>query len=165
MNWADWGIIAVLVISSLISLKRGFVKEALSLVVWVLAIVIAMTFRAQASALLTEHIQTPSLREMAAFALLFIATLIVGACVNFLISQLVKITGLSGTDRLLGMLFGLARGFVIVMTGLILLPGFIPIDQDPWWQSSQLIPHFLKFEGWSRQLGAQVWEFINGFLA
>ncbi len=164
MNWVDWGIIAVLAISSLISLKRGFVKEALSLVVWVVAIVVATSFRAQAAALLVDHIQTPSLREMAAFALLFIATLIVGACVNFLISQLVKITGLSGTDRLLGMLFGLARGLVIVMVGLILLPGLLPVDQDPWWQSSQLIPHFLKFEGWSRQLGSQFWEFINSVL-
>lgn len=163
MNWADWGIVAVLVISSLISIKRGFVKEALSLVVWLVAIVVATTFRSQASLLLADHIQTPSLREMAAFAILFVATLIVGACVNFLISQLVKITGLSGTDRLLGMLFGLARGLVIVMALLIIVPGFIPVNQDPWWASSQLIPQFLQFEGWSREVGAQVWGYISGF--
>ncbi len=165
MNWADWGIVLILLVSSLISLKRGFIKEALSLVVWLLAIIIGLSFRQQASYLLAEHIATPSVRELAAFALLFVATLLVGACVNFLIGQLVKVTGLTGTDRLLGMLFGLARGFVVVMVILIVLPGILPVEQDPWWQSSVLIPYLSQFEGWTRELGVSVWGFVTGLFS
>ena len=115
MNWADWTIVVILVLSSLISIKRGFVKEALSLATWILAVIIALFFSERLAVLLTDSITTPSVREVVAFAILFIATLLVGAMVNYLIGELVRITGLSGTDRTLGMVFGLARGFIIVM--------------------------------------------------
>ncbi len=161
MNWADWSIVAILALSSLISLKRGFVKEALSLIVWAAAFIIAMLFSGRLSTLLVDAIATPSIREMAAFAILFIAALIVGAMVNYLVSTLVKMTGLSGTDRLLGMVFGVARGLIVVMAILLLLPSLIPIDQDSWWQQSLLIPHFLSFEGWARGLAGDVSALIS----
>lgn len=146
MNWADFAIIAILVLSGLLSLRRGFVKEALSLVVWLVAFFVAMTYREPMSLLLADVISTPSLRILAAFAALFIATLIVGGLINHLISQLVVITGLSGTDRFIGFLFGVLRGVVVVLAIVLMLPGFVPIDQDSWWQSSVLIPQFLQLE-------------------
>lgn len=155
MNWADWVIVAILVVSSLISLKRGFVKEALSMVNWVLAFIIAMTFGEQLSSLLVDHISTPSVRDMVAFALLFAATLIVGALVSYLIGELVRLTGLSGTDRLFGMIFGLVRGFIVVMAILLIVPGIIPIDQDTWWKESVIIPHLMEFEGWCRVIASE----------
>jgi len=155
MNWADWAILAILVVSSLISLKRGFVREALSMVNWVLAFIIAMTFGEQLSTLLTDQISTPSVRDMVAFALLFASTLIVGALVSYLIGELVRITGLSGTDRLFGMIFGLVRGFIVVMAILLIVPGIIPIDQDAWWSESKMIPHLLEFEDWCRALARE----------
>jgi hypothetical protein len=79
MTWADWTIVGVLVLSALISIKRGFVKEALSLATWVAAVIIAIIFADRLAVLLEDHIATPSVREMAAFALLFVATLLVGA--------------------------------------------------------------------------------------
>jgi len=150
MNWADWAILGIIVVSSLISLKRGFVKEALSMANWVLAFFVAITFRDSLSSLLASQIAMPSIRDMAAFGILFAATLIVGAMVNYLISEVVRMTGLSGTDRLLGMIFGVVRGFVLVMAVLILLPPIVAIDQDPWWQQSLLIPQLLEFEDWCR---------------
>jgi membrane protein required for colicin V production len=162
MNWADWAIVAVLVVSSLISLKRGFVKEALSMANWVLAFFIAMTFRDQLSSLLVTQIATPSLRDMVAFALLFAATLIVGAMVNYLIGELVRMTGLSGTDRLLGMMFGFIRGFVIVMSILLLVPPLISIDQDTWWKESFIIPHLMEFEAWWRSAATTAIDFVKG---
>jgi membrane protein required for colicin V production len=158
MNWADWTIIGILAISSLISIKRGFVKEALSLAIWVAAAVIAIMFRNQLGALLVDLIDTPSLRPTAAGAMLFIGTLLVGGLVSYLIGELIKITGLSSTDRLLGMLFGLARGAIIVMVILLFAPKIIPIDQDPWWQQSRLIPEFLSFEDWSRATASDLYE-------
>lgn len=146
MNWADWAIVAVLTLSSVISLARGFIKEALSLVIWIIALVAANIFSARLEPFLTNFIATPSLRAMAAFALVFIAVLLIGALLNFCIGLVVKATGLSGTDRLFGMLFGLVRGLFMVMVLLIYVPSYIPIKSDPWFEQSKLIPYFLPYE-------------------
>jgi len=156
MNWADWVILAILVVSSLISIKRGFVKEALSLANWVLAFFVAVAFRDVLSSLLSSYIATPSLRDMVSFAALFAATLIVGAMVNNLIAEIVRITGLSGTDRTFGMLFGMLRGFVIVMAIVLFLPLLLPVNEDSWWKESLLIPHLLELEGWCRTITSEV---------
>jgi membrane protein required for colicin V production len=151
LTWVDWAIIAIIVISCLISLKRGFVKEALSLVTWIIAGMVAWMFGGALAQHLTEFIEVPSVRIIAGCAILFVATLLVGALVNFLISELVRVTGLSGTDRFLGMVFGGARGalLIVVLTGLLSLA---PVQQDPWWQQSSLIPHFLIVADWSKNL-------------
>ena len=164
MNWADWVIIAILVVSSLISLKRGFVKEALSMANWVLAFIVAMTFGEQLSSLLVDHISTPSVRDMLSFAILFAATLIVGAMVNYLVSEVVRMTGLGGTDRLFGMIFGLVRGFIVVMAILLIVPGIVPINEDEWWTSSAMIPHLLEFEDWCRAVAREFTSAVGGLL-
>ncbi len=163
MNWADWTIVGIMGVSTLISLKRGFVKEALSLVIWAAAFVIAMLFRGQLSMLLVDSIATPSVREVVSFGVLFAATLIVGAMVNYLVGELVRMTGLSGTDRLFGMVFGMARGLLIVLAILILLPGIVPVDQDPWWRDSQLIPQFLMMDEWAREAASRFTAFVLSF--
>lgn len=163
MNWADWTIVGIVSVSALISIKRGFVKEALSLLVWIAAFVIALLFGHRLSLLLTDLISTPSLREIAAFALLFAATLIVGAMVNYLVGELVRMTGLSGTDRLFGMVFGLARGVLVVLAIVILLPSVVPVDSDPWWQESLLISQLLTFEGWAREAASATVEWGKSF--
>lgn len=164
MNWADWGIAGILLVSSLIGLKRGFIKEALSVLCWIAAFVVAMTFRDAMALLLVDQIDVPSVRQMAAFAILFVATLVVGAMVNYLISELVRMTGLSGTDRLFGMIFGLARGVAVVLAAVILIPPLVAIDQDPWFQQSMLIPHFQAMEEWAKLMTGQVTHyFLNLF--
>ena len=97
------------------------------------------------------YIDTPSVRVIAACAVLFLATLLIGALVNFLLAQLVRATGLTGTDRFLGMVFGAARGLllVVVVVGLLSLA---PVQQDIWWKQSTLIPHFLLIADWSKNL-------------
>ncbi|WP_232731555.1 CvpA family protein [Pseudomonas aeruginosa] len=92
---------------------------------------------------------------IAACALLFIATLLLGALVNYLIGELIRVTGLSGTDRFLGMVFGGARGVLLVVL-LVGLLSLAPVQQDPWWQQSVLMPHFLMVADWSK-------NFILGF--
>ncbi|MBR9912066.1 MAG: CvpA family protein [Gammaproteobacteria bacterium] len=156
MNWADWIIIGILAISCLIGLKRGLVKEAMSLLCWIAAFLIAWTFHKSLATLLGNLIDTASVRHLVAFAGLFIATLIVGALVNYLIGELIRITGLSGTDRLLGMVFGLARGGAVVLALVLLVPMIIPVQQDSWWQQSQVIPHFVAMEGWASSTWSQL---------
>lgn len=159
-NVADWAIIGVIAVSALISLMRGFVKEALSLVVWVAAFLVAIFFHENLAGLLVDHIATPSVRKIAAVGILFLTTLVAGGLANQFIGQLVKMTGLSGTDRLLGMVFGLARGGILVLTLLIIVPPIVPINDDPWFKQSFIIPHFLMMESWALETAAQISEFF-----
>lgn len=104
MVWIDYAIIAVIAFSSLVSLIRGFVREALSLVTWGCAFFVASHYYTYLSVWFTGF-EDELVRNGIAIAVLFIATLIVGAIVNFVIGQLVEKTGLSGTDPGAGRLF------------------------------------------------------------
>ncbi len=161
MTWADWAIIAILAISCLVSVVRGFVKEAMSLLIWFAAAIIAVTFHDNLAVLLSDTIATPSLRYLSAWSLLFIAVLITGGILNYLLGKLVEATGLSGTDRLLGMVFGLLRGAIIILVLLIFAQQLLPVSEDLWWRDSALIPHFVRFEGWARETGAAIFEFFK----
>ena len=136
--WIDWVIIALIAVSTLISLKRGFVREALSLVTWVGAFIIARTFHPQMQSLLESTVETPLVRLIAAFAILFFGTLIVGAIINNMIGHLVRATGLSATDRVLGMGFGLLRGVVVVIVA-IAFTRYTPLAEDTWWRTSVIL--------------------------
>ncbi len=149
LNWADLSIIAIIALSSLFSLKRGFVKEALSLVTWIAAFIIARTFNPNLQTLLVDVIDTEVFRAIAAFAILFIGTLIVGAVINNLIALLVKATGLSATDRLLGVVFGVARGLIVVLV-IIAVLRVTPFAEDVWWKQSVMITKLQVLEQWSR---------------
>lgn len=149
--WADWVIIGIISLSTVVSLIRGFVKEALSLASWVVAFIIARSFYTNLATLFQDVVSTPSVRLLAAFVILFVLSLIVGALLNHLISAIVKSTGLSGTDRMLGMVFGLVRGIILVVV-IVALARLTPVTQDPWWSQSVLIKHFERIEAWSRSV-------------
>ncbi len=147
MVWIDYAILAVVGISTLISLVRGFVKEAVSLVIWISAFFIASKFYVNLASLLTS-ISDQTLRNAAAIAILFITTLIIGALVNYLIGQLVSKTGLSGTDRVLGLVFGALRGVLITSAILFFMDAYTPASTSDWWIKSQLIPEFTLIVEW-----------------
>ena len=155
LTWVDWAIVAIIAVSAVISLTRGFVKEALSLLTWVIAGLVAWLFGGALAELLVPYIETPSLRVIAACSILFVMTLLLGGLVNYLISQLVKATGLSGTDRFLGMVFGAARGALLVVVAVGLL-SLAPVEADAWWRESVVIPHFLLVADWSKNLILQM---------
>jgi len=150
MNWADWTIVAIVGVSCLVSLLRGFVQEALSLLVWILATFIAVAFHPRLADLLARWIETPTIRTVLAFGALFIATLLIGGILTYLLRTLVDAVGLGGLDRLLGVAFGAARGLLIVLALVILLPMALPVKEDPWWRESRLIPYFEPLDGWAR---------------
>jgi membrane protein required for colicin V production len=142
----DWTILVILIVSSLVSLKRGFTKEALSLATWIIALVIARLFSDRLAVVMSGLIQSDAWRYTAAFAILFVVTLVVGALINHLLGEFVRMTGLTGTDRVLGMVFGLLRGLVIVVA-LLALGRLFALDQ--FWQDSLLVPYFEPVISWT----------------
>ena len=161
MVWVDFLIIAIILISAGISIIRGFVREVLSIVSWIIALWVAYMFHANFAAMLSGYIDTPTIRLFIAFAALFVITLILGAMVNHLIGTLVDKTGLTGTDRSLGVLFGLLRGVAIV-TLLVLVAGATPMPEDSWWQNSLLLAQFESLAIWAKDfLPADIADHIN----
>lgn len=147
MEWIDYAIIGVIALSAMISLIRGFVREAMSLAVWIAAFFVASIFYLDLAAFF-PGIENDLVRNGIAITILFVATLVVGAMVTYVVGQLVQRTGLSGTDRLLGIIFGGLRGVLIVSALLFLLDVFSPLSHEDWWQRSTLIPHFNVYIEW-----------------
>jgi membrane protein required for colicin V production len=149
MIWVDYFILGVVLLSGLLSLWRGFVKEALSLLTWIAAPVIAILFYEDFAPWFERWVSVPSARLALAFGILLVLVLILGGLVNYLVGQLVSKTGLTGTDRALGIVFGIGRG-VMVVGVLVLLAGLTQVPQDPWWQESVFLKHFVDLALWMR---------------
>lgn len=150
MEYADYVVLGIIAISILVGSIRGFVKEAFSLAVWAAAFLIAFQYSGALAMQLENHIELPSVRTSLAFAGLFISILLVGGLLTFLVGKLVEKTGLSGTDRLLGGVFGGVRGLALVLA-IVLFAGLTPVPQDPWWQQSRMIQSLMPLAEWSAQ--------------
>lgn len=148
LNWVDYAVIGVIVLSAVVSFARGLVREAISLVVWVAAFVVSFTL-SPTLAVYLRFVHTSSLRLLCAFVLLFISILIAGTLLTFLFSQLIDQIGLSEVDRFLGGLFGMARGILLISI-LVLLATFTIVTKDAWWCESQLLPYFYGTANWLR---------------
>lgn len=151
----DYVIVAVIVISALVSFARGFLREALSLIAWTLAIVSAFNFAPDAAPYFAQWLADPTLQYWAAVVTLFLGTLLVCGIINWLIGQFFSEFGTSGTDRSLGILLGAARGAVVV--GLMLLGGkVISLPLDKWGEESKIYPHFTQFSEWLWDVGSDM---------
>lgn len=160
VNWVDIAIVAILLISIVISLIRGFTKEALSLVAWILAGWVAITFSDELDLILSHYLDLESIRMLLAFTILFVMTLFLGAFVNMLIAHLIQKSGLSGTDRAIGVFFGALRGVVIVAL-LVLIGTVSGLAEQSWWQDSLLLPWAEEFVSWVEQFLPK--DFSNQF--
>ena len=141
MNGVDLAILLICGISMLVSLFRGFIREVFSLLVWVAAVYAALLVANPLAERMQPWIEMPSVRMIIAFVGVFVLVLIVGGLVNYLLGKLIAGTGLSGTDRLVGALFGALRGVAIVLVAVI-IARMTPFPEDPWWQESRLLPEF-----------------------
>jgi len=150
MIWPDYAIVATVVISILIGFLRGFIKEVLSLVIWALAFLVAYQYGGEVAGMMEDHVSLPSARAAMGFAGLFVSVLLIGGLLSYLIGRLVESTGLSGTDRMLGGVFGVARGLAIVVA-VLLVAGFTPIPADPWWRESVLIHRLNPLVQWAAE--------------
>ncbi len=151
MSWLDWTILAIIAVSTLFSLKRGFVKEALSLLAWVAAFLISTAFATRLSLQLTDYITNDSLRYASAYVILFAATLILGSLLNMLLAQVIRVTGLSGADRVLGTVFGFARGLLLVLVLVFIMQAVLAPEDQEFMRDSRLLPHLKVVQQWAQQ--------------
>jgi membrane protein required for colicin V production len=135
----DYTLLIILGSSVLLSLMRGFVKEAMSLLAWVVSFVLARTFTPDLAPLLPSDIPSEGLRLVAAFLGIFLASWLMMTIIRITLSQFVEAIGLGSLDKLLGALFGALRGGLIVMV-LVMLAGLTSLPQQDFWRNAMFSP-------------------------
>jgi len=147
LNWFDVVIVGILTLSIIISFFRGFLREAISLLTWVVAVLVALKFAGPLSSEFSNHLESASLRYLISFVLLFVIVLIIGAVINLIIKVLVEKVGIGFFDRVLGVIFGAARG-ILAVTIMLMLLSVGTMQQKPWYAGSQLAPQFSPLVTW-----------------
>ncbi len=147
MHIIDMLIVGVIAMSALIGLFRGFFPELLSLLTWVVAVWTGWNFSDLVEPYLTGKLNSPFLELWVSRGVIFVAVLLIGGLIGQLVALLIRKTGLSGTDRSLGLLFGLVRG-VVIFGVAVLFAGMLDLSDEPWWQDSQAIPYGERVAGW-----------------
>lgn len=138
MTVFDYVFLAVLGLSAAVGLWRGLVSEIMALVAWLAALFAAWRYADEAAGLLGV-ITEPAWRQIAGFASIFVAVLLLAAFVRFLLRELLRAAGLGATDRFFGALFGLARGLVVSFA-VVLIGGLVGVSREPWWASAMFSP-------------------------
>ena len=151
-NAADWAILSILGLSIALSLWRGFVREAVSLAGWIAAFIIANMFVGEMPPLLSHWIVNATGRYVAAAAILFVGTLVMVGVLGKMAAQVVRVTGLTVLDRVLGTAFGFTRGLIIVLVLVYLLRHLAPPQNLVWLDQAQLMPHIDILGQWAQNL-------------
>jgi membrane protein required for colicin V production len=141
MNGADYLFVGILLVSLTLGTVRGFVREAISLLVWLAGLWLAWRYAYLLHPYLGGALATPGLREWVARVLLLVLILLAGSFVGWFAAYLMhRASGLAMTDRLLGLLFGLVRALVVVGVFVMVGQG-LDLDGENWWKSSRLMPY------------------------
>lgn len=155
MNGADWIIIALVVISSLIGLWRGFMREAISLATWIIGLWLAWTFSSSVEPMLGGLLSGPQVKVWVARLIILVLVVLVGNLVGFIVTRAVRYSPFGVADRLLGVLFGLLRGALLVGIGVI-MGDLLELDREPWWDKAALLPYTEFLGDWVRALVNEV---------
>jgi membrane protein required for colicin V production len=140
MNSADYVILAAILFSAAIGAVRGFLREAISLAAWVVALFVAWHFSDLVEPHLGGLLAGSDVRPWAARVIIVVLLLILGSIVGAMLAHFVRLSIFSGTDRLLGFVFGLLRGFVLLGV-FVILGQLLRLQGEDWWGHSTLIPY------------------------
>lgn len=159
MPLIDIFITVAIVISVVVGFVRGFVKEAISIGALLFAIWAALYFGPAVGDVSQSWLSSEELQMWFGRVLVFAVVLSVGGLLGWGISKLVRLSVLSGMDRLMGSMFGAARGILLVAVAII-GGQFAGFDNDDWWFQSRLIPHFEIVADWIAVMAPQGLELI-----
>jgi len=136
----DYIILAILIISSVMGLVRGLLRESIAVITWFLAIVLAWSFAPSLEHLLGGVLEGSPMRIWAARAIIFVGILLLGGAVSVVLGHYVRVSMFAGMDKFLGFVFGIIRGIVIVGAFTIAIQA-MRMDEDPRWKNSRLMPY------------------------
>lgn len=136
----DYALLAILLLSAVLGLLRGLFREVMSLAVWIAAVWLASRYAWWLSPQLAELVPNEALRTWVARLLVLMGVLLSGALLTWALSSALHGTSLGGPDRVLGLVFGMARGLFLaaVAVAVLRLAGF---TDEPWWRQSKLVPY------------------------
>jgi membrane protein required for colicin V production len=146
MTWLDYAVIGVFAVSLVFGAWRGLVREVVSILGWVIAFLAANLFAGPLGPSMPQAIPTPELRVAAAFVAIFLLSLIVTTLTGLLLSKAVSAVGLGGLDRMLGALFGAARG-LLILVAFGLLAGLTSVPRQAYWRDSASGPLLAQLAG------------------
>lgn len=147
--WMDFFIFSIIIVSFLLGLGRGFIREAISLSTWIAAFILAFTLVDEATAYLSAYIDMVSLRIVLAFGMVFSLTVSLGGLINLLVTRPREHEGVTSVDRVLAGGIGLVRG-VAASALVVLLAGLTPLPEDLRWSHSPVLVHFQEAALWLR---------------
>ncbi|MGC4028274.1 MAG: CvpA family protein [Steroidobacteraceae bacterium] len=151
MTGLDYVILAVVVVSALVGAVRGFLREACSLVTWVLAVWLASHFGPALEPWMGGALRQAPFGLWAGRGIVFFLVLIAGTLVGVLVSRMVRLSLFSGMDRFLGFLMGVARG-IVAMAVLVILGQSVQLQGERWWEHSRLVKQIEPVAGLLRSL-------------
>jgi membrane protein required for colicin V production len=140
MNIADYVVIAAVVLSAIVGAVRGFLREAIALVTWVVALFVAWHFSDMIEPHLGGLLAASYVRPWAARVIIVALILLFGAGLGAIVGHYVRLSIFSGLDRFLGLLFGAARGMVLIGV-FVILGQLLKLDGEVWWRHSMLLPY------------------------
>jgi membrane protein required for colicin V production len=140
MNWIDYLLIALIVVSSVAGVLRGLLREVIILFTWIAAVWIAWHYAGVLEPHLGGALANESVRAWAARTIIFVGIVVLGSCVSALVGRLVRLSIFSGTDRFFGGIFGFMRALVMIGL-LVMLCHALRLTSEPWWRGSTLIPY------------------------
>lgn len=140
MIWTDYVIIALLVFSCVAGLMRGLLREVFSLATWLAAVWLAWEFADLLEPHLGGALSAEAVRPWAARTIIFIGVMLIGTALGSIVTHFVRLSLFSGLDRLLGLLFGLLRG-AVVLGMLAILCHAVRLHEEPWYRGSTLVPY------------------------
>jgi membrane protein required for colicin V production len=140
MNWFDYLLIVLVTFSVIAGLMRGLLREAISLITWVVAVWMAFHFSERVEPYLGGLLTNDALRPWAARLLVFLVVLLIGTTLGVVIGHFLRVSMFSGMDRFCGAIFGVLRGFVVVAAFVILCHG-LRLQTESWWHGSVLVPY------------------------
>jgi membrane protein required for colicin V production len=140
MNATDYVVIAAVLVSAIVGAMRGFLREAVALATWLLALFLAWHFADLIEPHLGGMLAGSYVKPWAARVIIVLIVLLVGAGVGALLEHFVRLSIFSGMDRFLGLVFGLLRG-VVLLGVFVILGQLLHLDGEKWWTRSLLIPY------------------------
>lgn len=140
MNIADYVVIAAVVLSAIVGALRGFLREAIALAAWIVALFVAWHFSDMIEPHLGGLLAASYVRPWAARVIIVALILLLGAGLGAIVGHYVRLSIFSGIDRFLGFLFGAARGMVLIGV-FVILGQLLKLDGEMWWRHSMLLPY------------------------